>query len=190
MPTIKEIDRLNVKMIEEENRIENLGKELNEEISVGLDLSKSCPGIAVVNLAQNKLILTDNLKAKSGRSNYLSFYRIKEWLNEIIKVFKPKVFIVEAAFASRFGAKSNATLYKLHGYIGTFLISKGIEIRMIEPSASRAFLEIKPNKKEVAFEWAKEHFQEAMLTTFKKDNDKADAIILALNGHNKNTKEW
>lgn len=138
----------------------------------------------------SKVIYLDKFPGKE-KNPYLRFFEIKTWIVDLIKTFRPEILILESAFMSKFGANSNITLLRLHGYIGMAIMETGVNIKLIPPSSSRAFLKIKPNNKETAFEFIKEKFPEAMLETFKADNDKSDAIILALNAKNENKlKEW
>lgn len=149
---------------------------------LGIDLSKSKPGIAIVNLKQKKVIITDDYPNKE-KDTYMRFLEIKYWLESIIKTFKPGVIMIEKEFikSTRFGSNATIPLLKLHGFIYYVVKSFGIPMYEILPSSSRAFLKIKPNTKEQAFEYIKKNFEELKLTDFKQDNDKADAIIIALN---------
>ena len=185
MPTINELNTLRNKIEEEESRIKNLEKSLNDKIVLGLDLSKSCPGVAIISTETKKLLYVDSFKASGSLSFYGRNLEISTWLEKIINIYRPKTVILESAFMSKFGAKSNVTLLRLHGYIGHILYEKGLTLKLVTPSSSRAFLKIKPNDKKTAFEWVKKNFPEADLTTFTKDNDKSDAIILALSIFNK-----
>ena len=140
--------------------------------------------MAIINIDQKKLIYKDKFKS-SEKDFFFRKREIKLWLEDIINTFLPAECIIEDAFINPKTIKSNITLLRLHGAIGSYIKSRGVNVRMIAISSSRAFLNIKPNKKEVAFEWVKQNFQEAQFDKFKDDNDMADAIIVALNVYNK-----
>lgn len=167
-------------LIEEKNRLENLKKELKNDIIMGLDLSKNCPGLCIINISEKRVIFKDKFKEGKNKDFYFRMIEIKEWLIELIKIFKVKNIMLEAPFMSPKTAKSNTILLRVHGYIAHSLMQLGCDIYMITPSSARAFLKIKPNKKETAFEYVKNNFQELQLNDFKKDNDIADAVIISL----------
>lgn len=81
-------------------------------------------------------------------------------------------------------ANSNMPLIMLRGVVVKTLRDAGCRVEGVTPSSARAYLQIKPNTKEQAFDDIKSMFPEAGLTTFKKDNDKSDAIIVAKNKDN------
>jgi Holliday junction resolvasome RuvABC endonuclease subunit len=147
---------------------------------MGLDLSKNCPGISIVDINTSKVIFIDKYKQKGDKDFFFRMIEIREWLYEIIKTFKVKNIMLEAPFISAKTAKSNNTLLKMHGMLGHYMMSLGTNIYTISPTSARAFLKIKPNKKEIAFEYVKENFPELRLKDFKNDNDIADSIIIAL----------
>ena len=147
---------------------------------MGLDLSKSCPGLCIINIDEKKVIFKDKFKEKDNKDFYIRMLEIKEWLQELVEIFKVKNIMLESPFMSPKTAKSNTVLLRTHGYIGHSLMSIGCDVYMITPSSARAFLKIKPNKKEAAFEYIKKNFVELQLNDFKIDNDIADAIIIAL----------
>ncbi|MGL5718397.1 MAG: hypothetical protein ACRCX2_35665 [Paraclostridium sp.] len=186
MPTLSELDLIKRETEKLESLIRESEKKVREGIAIGIDLSLSCPAVAVVNLSQNKVLYIDKYKKKGDPSIWIRLSEIRFWLERIIDTFRPEIIIIEGAFMSKFTAKSNESLYKAHGYIGHFLKLKGARvIASILPSSSRAFLKIKPNTKEQAFTWVQQNFPELNLSDFKKDNDLSDAIIVALNALNK-----
>lgn len=147
---------------------------------MGLDLSKNCPGISIVDIESKKIIFKDKYKQKGDKDFYFRMIEIREWLSELIKIFKVKNIMLESPFISAKTAKSNNTLLRMHGMLGHYMMSMGVNIYMIAPTSARAFLKIKPNNKEAAFEYIKKNFPELQLNDFKKDNDIADSIIIAL----------
>jgi Holliday junction resolvasome RuvABC endonuclease subunit len=139
--------------------------------------------LAIIDIKNKKLLYKD--KFKSAESDFYARSReIEIWLEDVIETFMPEFAILEEAFISPRTIKSNIPLLRLHGFIGGALIKRGIKLKTIAISSSRSFLQIKPNKKEAAFAWAQQNFPEAQLVDIKKDNDIADAIIIALNIYN------
>ena len=184
MPTTKLIQEIKNLIAEEKSRLEKEESKLNNNLVAGLDFSKSCPGICILSKEAKKIIYKDKFKEKENTDFYFRMIEIKKWLGEILRTFKPSEIMLEAPFISPKTARSNTILLRTHGYIGHYIMSLGIKINMIAPSSARAFLKIKPNKKEKAFEYVKEHFPELQLTDFKKDNDIADSVIVALSHYN------
>lgn len=157
---------------------------------MGIDLSLNGPGVAVYNVIGDKILYVDNYPNKNLKQcKYFRYLEIKLWLEHIIKLFNPEMIIVEEAYMSSLTAKSNTPLLNLHGYVGHFLMSLGIDIYKVTPSASRKYLEITPNTKESAFEWVCKNYPNIGLSNFKKENDKADAIILSKNSKNPTLKK-
>lgn len=192
MPTIQELSIIKDKVKEEKNKIENLERNLkkNKGIILGIDLSKAKPGIAILSLELKKVVYIDDFADKS-KDTFSRYLEIKFWLQRIINLFKPEAVMIEKEFIkpTKFGSKATIPLLKLHGYIYGIIKEYNLPIYEILPSSSRAFLKIKPNTKEGAFEFIKKNFPELKLTDFKKENDKGDAIIIALNYLNKNKTE-
>ncbi|MGL4998323.1 MAG: hypothetical protein ACRC5T_05085 [Cetobacterium sp.] len=192
MPTLEKKEEMKNHLKEERLKIENLGKTLRKGIVLGLDLSINGPGLAIVDFNSYKVLYVDNFPNKNKDKESVYYYRyieIKLWLEDIFSKFLPEVIVIEEAHMSALTAKSNVPLLNIHGYIGHLLQSKGANVLKIAPSSSRSFLSIKPNKKEVAFEWVKVKFPEIEWGSFSRDNDKADAIILALNAKNLKCKQ-
>ncbi|EHO19764.1 hypothetical protein HMPREF9466_01695 [Fusobacterium necrophorum subsp. funduliforme 1_1_36S] len=183
MPTSKELLAIENAKKNFKEKQANEEKNLQNNCVIGIDLSKSCPGIAIMDTQMKKLIYLDNYPntKTTHKTDHERNIEIVTWLDRICNTFHPKTAIIESAHISSFTIKSAIPLLKLHGLIDECLLAKGMEIFEISPSSSRAFLKIKPNKKEAAFEWVKKKFPEAELNSFKKDNDKSDAIILVLN---------
>lgn len=140
-----------------------------------------------MNIEEKKLVYLDNYPntKTTNKTDHERNVEIVTWLDRICNTFHPKTAVIESAHISNFTIKSAVPLLKLHGLIDELFLSKNMEVFEISPSSSRAFLKIKPNKKEPAFAWVQERFPEANLVNFKKDNDKSDAIILVLNYFNK-----
>lgn len=192
MPTTQIISSIKKKIEEEKNRIENSEKNLkkNKGIILGIDLSKAKPGISIINLNSKKVVYIDDY-ASSTKDDYTRYLEIKYWLEIIIDTFRPEAVMIEKEFikSTKFGSKGTIPLLKLHGFVYYVIKCYHLPIYEILPSSARAFLKIKPNTKEQAFEYVKTNFEELKLTTFKKDNDKADSIIIGLNFLNENKKE-
>lgn len=150
-------------------------------------MSKAKPGIAVLSLELKKIVYIDDFTDKS-EDTFSRYLEIKFWLENLIKLFKPEAVMIEKEFIkpTKFGSKATIPLLKLHGYVYGIIQEYNLPMYEILPSSSRAFLKIKPNTKEGAFEFIKKNFPELKLTDFKKENDKGDAIIIALNYLNKN----
>lgn len=184
MPTTQELSIIKDKVKEEKNLIESSEKNLkrNKGVILGIDLSKAKPGIAIISLELKKVVFTDDFvdKTKDTFSRYLE---IKYWLQRIINLFKPEAVMIEKEFikSTRFGSKATIPLLKLHGYVYAIIKEYNLPMYEILPSSSRAFLKIKPNTKEGAFTYLQKNFPELQFTDFKKQNDKGDAIIIALN---------
>lgn len=184
MPTIQELSIIKDKVKEEKNLIESSEKNLkrNKGVILGIDLSKAKPGIAIISLELKKVVFTDDFvdKTKNTFSRYLE---IKYWLQRIINLFKPEAVMIEKEFikSTRFGSKATIPLLKLHGYVYGIIKEYNLPMYEILPSSSRAFLNIKPNTKEGAFAYLQKNFPELQFTDFKKQNDKGDAVIIALN---------
>lgn len=192
MPTTLELSIIKDKLKKEKNRIENLEKNLkkNKGIILGIDLSKNKPGIAILSLESKKIIYIDDYESKE-KNTYFRYLEIKYWLENIIKTFNPEAVMIEKEFITPtvFGSRASIPLLKLHGYLYMIIKEYGIPMYEILPKSARAFLKIKPNTKEKAFEYIKNNFKELNLTDFKKENDKADAIITVLNYLNNKKKE-
>lgn len=184
MPTIKELSIIRNKVKEEKNKIENSEKssKKNKGIILGIDLSKKKPGIAILSLELKKIVYTDDFEDKS-KDTFSRYLEIKYWLENLIELFNPEAVMIEKEFikSTRFGSKATIPLLKLHGYVYSIIKEYNLPMYEILPSSSRAFLKIKPNTKEGAFEYLQKKFPELQLTDFKKENDKADAVIIALN---------
>jgi Holliday junction resolvasome RuvABC endonuclease subunit len=132
------------------------------------------------------VLYCDNLLDK--KYNRLEYWNrtdvITNHIKEIIDCFKPATVMIENAFMSGRTASSNMPLLMLRGIVLNSLKDLGCTVKGVNPSSARAYLKIKPNDKETAFNYIKERFPEVGLESFKKDNDKSDAIIVALNKEN------
>lgn len=186
MPTTKELEMIEKEKEKFKERQANFEKNLKKNIVLGIDLSKSCPGIAIIDIDEAKLVYLDKYEntKKTNKTDHDRNIEIVTWLHRVVNTFLPSTTIIESAHISSFTIKSAVPLLKLHGLIDEMLLGLGVKIFEITPASSRAFLKIKPNNKETAFAWVKSKFPEANLDTFKKDNDISDAIILALNSLN------
>lgn len=153
-------------------------------------MSKVKPGIAVISLETKKVLYVDTYPSNE-KNMYYRFLEIKYWLEDIITTFRPEVIMIEKEFikTNRFGSNATIPLLKLHGYVLFLIKSFGLPMYEILPTSARAFLKIKPNTKEEAFNYIKKNFDELQLKEFKNDNDIADAIITALNYLNEKKKE-
>ncbi|MGL5716533.1 MAG: crossover junction endodeoxyribonuclease RuvC [Cetobacterium sp.] len=158
---------------------------------MGIDFSIKCPGVSVVNLNENKVLYCDKFNDGSYKSeNYWKRLDIViEYILDIFDTFKPELVMLENVFMAGKTAKSNMPLIMARGALISKLRERGAKGRGVMPSQARAFLKIKPNTKEDAFEWVKNNFPELFLGTFKEDNDKADAVILGLNAYNAKATE-
>ncbi|MGL6099768.1 MAG: crossover junction endodeoxyribonuclease RuvC [Fusobacteriaceae bacterium] len=158
---------------------------------LGIDLSASCPGFAVWNDETKELIYCDNLLDKTYKKN--SFWErmdvINDHVKELISEFQTGKVVIENAFMSGKTANSNMPLLMLRGSLLSVIKDLGCSVRGVMPSSARAFMKIKPNTKEEAFDFIKGKFPEANLETFKKDNDKSDAILVAMNFDNPKCEE-
>lgn len=145
-------------------------------------MSKAKPGIAILSLELRKIVYTDDFEDKS-KDTFSRYLELKFWFQNLIELFKPEAVMIEKEFIkpTKFGSKATIPLLKLHGYIYSIIKEYNIPMYEILPSSSRAFLKIKPNTKEGAFEYLQKNFPELQLTDFKKQNDKADAVVIALN---------
>ena len=174
----------------EEEEAKRLGMLLRDDLVMGLDLSKKKPAVCILRKDTKKLVFRDHFQ--SSTSSF--FRRTKEiliWLTEIFSLFKPKHVVLEAAFLAGRTAKSNIPLVRLHGVIGFHLFALGAIIKTIPPTSARAFLKVKPNTKEAAFNLIKKLYPDAKLENFEEDNDLSDAIVLALNIDNtENLKDF
>lgn len=152
---------------------------------MGIDLSKAKPGIAIINLNQKKVVYLDDFEDKTKNDNVERYLEIKYWLKDMIEYFRPEAVMIEKEFIKPgFGSKATIPLLKLHGYVYMVIKEYGLNMYEILPSSSRAFLKIKPNSKQGAFDFIKKEFPDLGFKNFKKENDKADAIIIALNFFN------
>lgn len=175
-----------IDLIREERK--NKYEKLEKDIVIGMDLSKTSPAICVFDKKNKKLIFKDRYKQTKNKEFFYRMIEIKEWIERIIDIFKPNEAIIESAFISPKTIKSNTVLLKLHGYLVMDLMLKGLECYYITPTSARKFLDLPANRKDHAFEYTKKNFPELNLTTFAKDNDIADAAIIALNTYNTNMK--
>lgn len=177
------------KLLEQEKlKIKNLEKDLNKNLVLGIDLSKSRPGFCVYDKVTNEIVHLSSFPSEKKISNFHRNVEILFYIVQIVKKFLPSSAIVESAFISRFTVNSAMPLIKLHGLIDYLLAQNGLTVYEIAPSSARAFVGIKPNTKEKAFSFIKNMFPD-YLETFSKDNDKADAILLCLNHSNEKLKE-
>lgn len=192
MPTTHELSIIKEKVKQEKNKIENTEKNYkkNKGIILGIDLSKAKPGIAVLSLELKKIVYIDDFESKEDKT-YYRFLEIKYWLKNMIDTFNPEAVMIEKEFITptKFGSKASIPLLKLHGYVYMIIKEYGLPMYEILPRSARAFLKIKPNTKEEAFNYIKKNFKELNFSDFKKENDKADAIITVLNYLNENKKE-
>lgn len=189
MSITRDIKEIKEKVKKENKLAENIGKTLEKALVMGIDLSKMCPGVCVLNKTNDSIVFVDSFKMNSGTSNKDRNLEILYWILSIVDKYRPSSAIIESPFISTFTIKSAGPLMKLHGILDHFLFENGLEIYEITPSSSRSFLGIKPNTKEKAFSFIKEKFPELELKTFSKDNDKSDSVILALNYTNKKLKQ-
>lgn len=189
MPTTRQLNIIKSKIEEEKKRLKNIESSLKKNIVLGIDLSKRCPGIAVLETDSNKLIYNDQYPENENEDFYLRMLELKYWIEDLINIFKPSIIMLEAPFISFGAARGNDLILKMHGYIMHFCKSMGVEIYSILPASARKFLNIKPNTKENAFEWIKQKFPELGFNDFAKQNDRADSIIVALNVFNKDKKQ-
>lgn len=181
MPSKKELEKIKEKIDVIKDSI--IKPEIKKGIVLGLDLSKSCPGISVLDLNCNKVLFIDSYPSNE-KNNLLRYKEIQFWLENIIDTFMPEAIMIEKEMITRMASSSNIILLKLHGFVDYVIQKRGIDLYEILPTSSRAFLKIKPNKKEQAFKWVQENFKELGLTDFKTENDIADSIIIALNYYN------
>ncbi|MGL5713235.1 MAG: crossover junction endodeoxyribonuclease RuvC [Paraclostridium sp.] len=139
-----------------------------------------------MNNETKELVYCDNLEDKKYKKD--NFWErmdvINDHISEIMDTFKPKNVVIENAFMSGRTANSNMPLLMLRGAVLNNLRQTGCTVKGVMPSSARAFLKIKPNTKEDAFEYIKKQYPIGSFETFKKDNDKTDAIIVALNFDN------
>lgn len=184
MPTTKQLSIIKNKIEEEKKRLKNIESSLKKNIVLGIDLSKRCPGIAVLDTESSKLIYNDQYPENENEDFYSRMLELKYWIEDLINIFKPSIIMLEAPFISFGATRGNDIILKMHGFITHFCRSMGVEMFSILPSSARKFLNIKPNTKENAFEWIKQKFPELGFNDFEKQNDKADSIIVALNVFN------
>lgn len=159
---------------------------------MGLDLSKNKPGITIYNITTSKIVFCDAIKIPSSvhfeKKEEMEFLSLL--LLEFLHEYKPHKVILEEVFMSGRTAKSNIPLIRLNGFIAPILINYGVQLMKVLPAASRAYLKIKPNKKEQGFKHIQEKYPELNLTNFEKENDKSDSMILALNHDNEQLEKW
>ncbi len=189
MSITKDIKEIKNKVMKEKELAKNIGKTLKKNLLISIDLSKTCPGISIYNLEENNFLFLDSFKGNNKLTNHERNLEILYWILEIISKYRPYKAIIESPFISTFTIKSVGPLMKLHGIVDHFLFENGLEIYEISPTSSRSYLKIKPNTKEEAFKFVKSNYPILELETFKKDNDKSDAVVLALNFNNPKLKK-
>jgi Holliday junction resolvasome RuvABC endonuclease subunit len=169
---------------QEKENLENVTKDLKKDRIIGIDLSKKCPGVCIYDIDTSNIEYLDSFKVSGSPTEFERDLEILYWLLDIVTIYKPSKTIIESPYISKFTISSSAPLYKLHGLVNYFLFKYGIEVYNITPSSSRAHLKIKPNDKATAFNYIRQTYPELGLTSYNKDNDKADALILVLNHDN------
>lgn len=184
MSIIKDIKEIKKLVKQEKENLENVTKDLKKDRIIGIDLSKTCPGVCIYDTDTKNIEFLDSFKVSGSPTVFERDLEILYWLLDIVTIYKPSKAIIESPFANSFTIKSLAPLYQLHGIVNYFMFKYGIEIYNITPSSSRAYLNIKPNNKENAFKHMSKLYPNIGLDSYKKDNDKSDALILALNHDN------
>lgn len=184
MSIIKDIKEIKKLVKQEKENLENVTKDLKKDRIIGIDLSKTCPGVCIYDIDTSNIEYLDSFKVSGSPTEFERDLEILYWLLDIVTIYKPSKAIIESPYISKFTIPSSAPLYKLHGLVNYFLFKYGIEVYNITPSSSRAHLKIKPNDKATAFNHIKKTYPELGLTSYNKDNDKADALILVLNYDN------
>lgn len=189
MSIIKDIKEIKNLVKKEKEDIKKIIKDLKKNRVIGIDLSKTCPGVCIYDTDIKNIEFLDSFKKSGSPSEFERDLEILYWLLDIVTIYKPKKAIIESPFVNKFSIMSAEPLYKLHGIVNYFLFKNGLEIYNISPSSSRAYLKIKPNNKESAFKYIKEQYPNIGLEDYKKDNDKSDALLLALNYNNSKLKQ-
>lgn len=152
-------------------------QENNNELIIGIDLSTSSTGIAIIN-KNKEIIFIDNLeKVGNIRNNNLIDFYIS--INIILNKFKPKLAIIEDVFYG-LNFKAVSALLKYHGILELILINKNIDYYYTQTNICKAFFKCK--HKEEIFELLNKKYN--LNFNFEKDNDKTDALMLALNFEN------
>ncbi|MGL5768114.1 MAG: hypothetical protein ACRCX8_20975 [Sarcina sp.] len=134
----------------------------------------------------DELLYCDNLAdSKYCKENYWERSEvISTHIENLIHQFKPALVMIENPFMSAKTANSNMALIMLRGMIVKTLRDAGCRVEGVTPSAARSYVNVKPNTKEQGFLNMQAMYPNAGLETFKKDNDKSDAIITAKNKGN------
>ena len=155
----------------------NNNRTINQDYVMGIDLSTSSTGIAVIN-KNEEIIYIDNLE-KVGtikKNNIMDFYIA---INTILNKFNPSIIIVEDVYYSK-NFKAISSLIKYHGMLELILISKNLNYKYVQTNVCKAFFKCK--HKEDVFKLLNDRYK--LNFDFEKDNDKTDALMLALNFKN------
>lgn len=153
---------------------------------MGIDFSLKSPGVSIANLNSHKIIFCDKFADKNYKAeNYWQRLDIViAYILDIFDTFKPELVVLENVFMSPKTAKSNMPLLMARGALINQLRKRGAKGKGVNPTQARAFVKVKPNTKEDAYQWVKDNFPELMLGTFKEDNDRGDSVIISLNAYN------
>ena len=189
MSIIKSIKEIKNLVKKEKEDIKNNIKDLKKDRVIGIDLSKTCPGVCIYDTDTKNIEFLDSFKISGSPAVFERNLEILYWLLDIITIYKPSKAIIESPFVNKFTIKSLVPLYQLHGIVNYFMFKYGVEVYNITPTSSRAYLNIKPNNKENAFKHMSKLYPNIGLDDYKKDNDKSDALILALNYDNDKLKQ-
>ena len=151
---------------------------------LAIDVSSACSGYCILedgylDIGSVNTIVPRGLKQKDKLTLGQKLLFFENSVKAIIKKYKPNLIVVEDIFKGP-NAKTFKTLAAFRGV--AFKICQQLTKKdpiSLMPTEARKLINIKGKKKEDAFEFVVKKYK-LKHYVFEKDNDKTDAIVLAL----------
>tara|TARA_R100000008_G_scaffold62339_1_gene39599 strand:+ start:1442 stop:1969 length:528 start_codon:yes stop_codon:yes gene_type:complete len=165
--------------------------------TIGLDISSSKIGIAVLDKDEN-ILLSEVIKFKTNISLEERANKFEKRLREIEKAYVPySVYIEQPAMMFKGGKTTAQTMAKLQRFNGmcAYIAYRVFDMQptMVNPRSARSKLNIKvprgTNAKKIIIEWVKDEYKDQFKFEYTRHgnpqpgtDDRADAVIVALGG--------
>ena len=166
-------------------------------VTIGLDISSSKVGIAVLDKDEN-IVLSEVIKFKTNTALEDRAQKFERRMREIEKAYVPYIIYIEQPALMFKGGRTTAqTMAKLQRFNGmcSYIVSTVFDMVpiMINPRSARSKLGIKipkgQNAKKIIIEWVTNEYKEQFKYNMTRHgnpqpgtDDRADAIVVALGG--------
>jgi len=166
-------------------------------VTIGLDISSSKVGIAVLDSDEN-IILSEVIKFKTNTTLEDRALKFERRMREIDKAYVPlDIFVEQPAMMFKGGKTTAQTMAKLQRFNGmcSYIVYKTFDIVpiLVNPRSARSKLNIKiprgQKPKKIIIEWVENRYKEQFEYSMTRHgnpqpgtDDRADAIVVALGG--------